>query len=283
MSNRIKLLGLAAIGALTAAIVWNSVSGPSLPAPSADPSASRPSPTAALPAEPTTASYLDQVLGGTAPGSPTGDRAQSKLWIAAGAWWAAMVDPKSLQYHIFELVDGGKSWRDTGTLIDERRSAQPDCLWDGSHLYIVSAAPDQDRVGRGPAHPLQLRREEPPVHPRPELPDPDHRDRGRLDGPRPGQHGRAVDDLRRRRRPGHRQPDARRRPPLGQPVRPARGRQPGDRRRRRQRRRLRPRADRRDVGQPVRRGVLPGQPSGWRSGRCLGGARDRHPGPRHGQ
>jgi hypothetical protein len=147
MSNRIKLLGLAAIGVLTAAIVWNSMSGPALPAPSVDPLASRPSPRAALPDEPTTATYLDQVLGGTAPGSPTGDRAQSKLWIAAGAWWAAMVDPKSLQYHIFELVDGGKSWRDTGTLIDERRSAQPDCLWDGSHLFIVSAAPSKTASG----------------------------------------------------------------------------------------------------------------------------------------
>jgi hypothetical protein len=147
MSNRIKLLGLAAIAALTVVIVWNSVSGPSLPLPSADPSRSRPSPTAALPDEPPTATYLDQVLGGTAPGSPTGDRAQSKLWIAGGAWWAAMVDPRSLQYHIFELVDGGKSWRDTGTLVDERRSAQPDCLWDGSHLYIVSAAPSKTASG----------------------------------------------------------------------------------------------------------------------------------------
>ncbi|MGZ8527301.1 MAG: hypothetical protein ACXWWR_00770 [Candidatus Limnocylindrales bacterium] len=147
MSNRIKLLGLTAIAALTAAIVWSSASGPSLPAPSLDPSASRPSPTAALPEEPKTATYLDQVLGGTAPGSPTGDRAQSKLWIASGAWWAAMVDPRSLQYHIFELVDGGKSWRDTGTLIDERRSAQPDSLWDGSHLFIVSAAPSRTASG----------------------------------------------------------------------------------------------------------------------------------------
>jgi hypothetical protein len=147
MSNRIKLLGLVAIAALTAAIVWNSSSGPSLPRPSADPTVSRPSATAALPAEPKTASYLDQVLGGVAPGSPTGDRSQSKLWIANGAWWAAMVEPRSLQYHIYELVDGGKSWRDTGTLIDERRSAQPDCLWDGTHLYIVSATPSKTENG----------------------------------------------------------------------------------------------------------------------------------------
>lgn len=147
MSNRIKLLGLVAIAALTAAIVWNSSSGPSLPRPSATPSVSRPSATAGLPAEPKTASYLDQVLGGTAPGSPTGDRAQSKLWIAGGAWWAAMVEPTSLQYHIYELVDSGKSWRDTGTLIDDRRSAQPDCLWDGTHLYIASATPSLTENG----------------------------------------------------------------------------------------------------------------------------------------
>jgi hypothetical protein len=147
MSNRIKFLGLAAILALTGVIVWNSASTPSLPTPSVDPSASRPSPTTALPGEPTTVSYADQVLGAAAPGSPTGNRAQSKLWIAGGAWWAAMLDPKSLQYHIFELIDGGKTWRDTGTLIDERRSAQPDCLWDGSHLYIVSATTSKTESG----------------------------------------------------------------------------------------------------------------------------------------
>jgi hypothetical protein len=139
MSSRIKFLGLAAIAALTAAIAWNSASSPSVPPPSVNPSVNRSSSTAALPNEPTTAAYLDQVLGAAAAGSPTGDRAQSKLWIAGGAWWAAMVEPTSLQYHIYELVDGGKTWRDTGTLIDERRSAQPDCLWDGTHLYIVSA------------------------------------------------------------------------------------------------------------------------------------------------
>ncbi|MEA2537109.1 MAG: hypothetical protein QOF11_1343 [Chloroflexota bacterium] len=147
MSNRIKLLGLAAVAAITVAIVWNSASGPTGPTPSSDPSASRPSPTAALPAEPKTATYLDQVLGAAGPGSPTGDRAQSKLWIAGGAWWAAMVEPTTLQYHIYELVDGGKSWRDTGTLIDERRGAQPDCLWDGTHLYVVSAATTKTASG----------------------------------------------------------------------------------------------------------------------------------------
>ena len=147
MSNRIKFLGLAAIAVLTGVIVWNSVSGPALPTPSPDPSAKRPSPTAALPDEPKTAFYLDQALGGAAPGSPTGDRAQSKLWIAGGTWWAAMVEPISLHYHIYQLVDGGKSWRDTGTLIDERRSAQPDCLWDGTHLYIVSATPAKTATG----------------------------------------------------------------------------------------------------------------------------------------
>ncbi|MDP9482179.1 MAG: hypothetical protein M3P84_03030, partial [Chloroflexota bacterium] len=147
MSNRIKVLGLVAIAALTAAIAWTSASSPSLPPPSADPTVSRPSPTPALPDEPKAATYLDQVLGGTAPGSPTGDRAQSKLWIAGGAWWAAMMEPRSLQYRIYELVDGGKSWRDTGTLIDERRTAQPDCLWDGTHLYVVSATASQTKSG----------------------------------------------------------------------------------------------------------------------------------------
>jgi hypothetical protein len=142
MSNRIKVFGLVAIATLTAAMVWTALGSPSgldgRPSPSAAASPVR-SPVPELPPEPVAATYLDQILPPDAPPAPTGSRTQSKLWVAAGAWWAVMLEPRSMTFHIYELVDSGKSWRDTGTRVDERPAAQPDTLWDGQHLYIVSA------------------------------------------------------------------------------------------------------------------------------------------------
>jgi hypothetical protein len=142
MSNRIKLLALGAIAALTVAAIWTVTSGSSTTGPSPAPSAAaRPSATPPLPAAPVVATHAEPTaLGPNAPQSPTGRGAQSMLWVAGGAWWAAMIEPKSQTYHIFQLVAGGASWRDTGTVIDERAQAQPDCLWDaqGKHLYVLS-------------------------------------------------------------------------------------------------------------------------------------------------
>ena len=140
MSNRIKLLALGAIAALTVAAIWTVTSGSSTPGPSPAPSAARASATPLLPAAPVVATHADQKLGANAPQSPTGRGAQSMLWVTGGTWWAAMIEPKSLTYHIYALNADGASWRDTGTVIDERAQAQPDCLWDaqGKHLYILS-------------------------------------------------------------------------------------------------------------------------------------------------
>jgi hypothetical protein len=141
MSNRIKFLGLAAIALLTAAIVWTATAEPfKRPSPdqSLPPTLAIPSPSATLPPEPVVASYVGQALGPNAPPAPTGDKAQSKLWVAEGSWWAVMLEPITKAYHIFELVSAGAAWRDTGTVVDVRPLAQPDCLWDGTHLYIAS-------------------------------------------------------------------------------------------------------------------------------------------------
>ncbi len=140
MSNRIKLVGLAAIGLLSAAVVW-SVAGPfgrTNPDATPRPSLSLQSQSADLPPVPTIASYPGQALGPGAPPAPTGDKAQSKLWVADGSWWAVMLEPLTHAYHVFELVDLGRTWRDTGTVVDDRPLAQPDCLWDGTHLYVAS-------------------------------------------------------------------------------------------------------------------------------------------------
>ncbi len=150
MSNRIKLLGLGAIAVLTLAIVWTAAQSSGLhggPDDTAAPTLSPPTPAPTLPPQPIATTYVDTLVGPGAPPSPTGDRAQSKLWVAGGSWWAAMVEPKSKAYHIYQLVDGGKSWFDTGTLIDDRKLAQPDCLWDGKHLYIVTSTPSKGTSG----------------------------------------------------------------------------------------------------------------------------------------
>ena len=141
MSNRIKLLGLAAIAVLTAVIVWTATNDPfgrTSPDQSLPPTLALPSPSATLPPEPAVASYAGQALGPNAPPAPTGDKAQSKLWVAEGSWWAVMLEPITKAYHIYELVSAGAAWRDTGTVVDDRPLAQPDCLWDGTHLYIAS-------------------------------------------------------------------------------------------------------------------------------------------------
>jgi hypothetical protein len=152
MSSRVKLLGLGAIFALTVAIVWTATATPGTPAATdagASPTAIPPSPTPDLPPEPIAVTYLDQVIGAGGPSSPTGHKAQSRLWVAEGAWWAAMFEPRSRTYHIYELVDGGKKWRDTGTVIDERPNAQLDCLWDAKdkRLYIASVTPSASTSG----------------------------------------------------------------------------------------------------------------------------------------
>jgi hypothetical protein len=150
MFNRLKAFGLIAITALTVAILWtaaNATSGPhDGPQGSAGPT---PTATAAavLPPEPLARTYVDQVLPPAETPWPTGGKIQSRIWVAGGSWWAVMIEPKSLAYHIYQLVAGGRSWRDTGTLVDTRTRSDPDCLWDGTHLYVVSSSPSKTAAG----------------------------------------------------------------------------------------------------------------------------------------
>jgi hypothetical protein len=78
---------------------------------------------------------------------PTATKAQSKLWFAAGSWWAGLVQPATNRQTIFRLDHASQIWQDTGTLVDERRFADPDFLWSGEHLYVVTAGPQA-----GPRH-----------------------------------------------------------------------------------------------------------------------------------
>jgi hypothetical protein len=75
----------------------------------------------------------------TCPTGPTAAKTQSKLWFNDGVWWGILFDGSSEEYHIYRY-DGAKGgWNDTGTLIDGRNTSRADALWDGPHLYVVSA------------------------------------------------------------------------------------------------------------------------------------------------
>jgi hypothetical protein len=64
------------------------------------------------------------------------DKPQSKLWYADGSWWALMVNAAG-SVNIFALQPD-HTWRDTGTVVDERASSTGDALWSGSRLYVAS-------------------------------------------------------------------------------------------------------------------------------------------------
>ena len=71
--------------------------------------------------------------------APTGEKPQSKLWVADGIWWGALFDSVSADFHIFRYDWAANTWSDTGTLIDGRTNIYLDALWDGTYLYVVSA------------------------------------------------------------------------------------------------------------------------------------------------
>jgi hypothetical protein len=85
--------------------------------------------------------------------APTGQKPQSKLWYADGVWWASMFNRLTGKHEIFRLNPATQSWSTTGTLLDERRKAATDALWDGTKLYVAAAvdgatSPDSARIRR---------------------------------------------------------------------------------------------------------------------------------------
>jgi PKD repeat protein len=82
--------------------------------------------------------YQDQSQAGAGTTAPSADKPESKLWYAAGNWWADLWDTISSTHHIFELNRSTEKWVDTGVVLDPRSDTQSDTLWDGSHLYVAS-------------------------------------------------------------------------------------------------------------------------------------------------
>jgi hypothetical protein len=75
----------------------------------------------------------------TGTSSPTGEKPQSKLWFNDGSWWGSVWSSASSAYDIQRFDAATQSWVDTAVVIDRRAKSQADMLWDGGHLYAVSA------------------------------------------------------------------------------------------------------------------------------------------------
>lgn len=82
--------------------------------------------------------------------APTGEKPQSKLWVAHGQWWGVLWDVGSQDFHIFRYDDADGTWHDTGVLVDERSTGRVDALWDGVSLYIASAGTNAGTVSHSP-------------------------------------------------------------------------------------------------------------------------------------
>lgn len=87
--------------------------------------------------------------------APTASKPQSKLWYveSTNTWWGVLLDDASNAHHIYRFDAVSDSWVDTGTLVDSREKARVDVLWDGQHVYVVSA-----RTSRTAADAIQFRR-----------------------------------------------------------------------------------------------------------------------------
>ena len=79
--------------------------------------------------------------------APTGQKPESKLWYADGTWWGALWNNtvRRMEIHRFnQATQATNAWTPTGTIIDGRRNAEADTLWDGTKLYVLTHMKDTD-------------------------------------------------------------------------------------------------------------------------------------------
>lgn len=82
--------------------------------------------------------------------APTGQKPQSKLWYAHGLWWGSLYNAAVSDFHIYRFGPADNAWHDTGVLVEPRKTASMDVLWDGTHLYVASAGKDPNNTGHSP-------------------------------------------------------------------------------------------------------------------------------------
>lgn len=136
MSTRARvvvLIAIAAISLTSFVLLYPSTGAPAASRPP------EPSPRATLlPPIADAVTHMDHAFDPRVVPSPTGSKAQSKLWYSNGAWWGLMHEPASDELHIYRLDDEGARWVDTNTLVDERPLARGDALAVGDQVYVAT-------------------------------------------------------------------------------------------------------------------------------------------------
>ena len=93
--------------------------------------------------------YRDFSFTASGVSNPTGEKPQSKLWFNDGVWWGSLFDRSTEEYRVYRYNWSAHAWSDTGTRIDERNTSKADTLWDGTHLYVVSAGSSRTNSSHG--------------------------------------------------------------------------------------------------------------------------------------
>jgi len=91
-----------------------------------------------------TVGHRDFAFTAASVAKPSGEKPQSKLWYVDGTWWGSLFDAQAEEYHVYRFDPAAQAWEDTGTALDARNSSHGDALWDGTHLYLASAAATAD-------------------------------------------------------------------------------------------------------------------------------------------
>jgi chitodextrinase len=83
--------------------------------------------------------YQGPVYGDVSATPPTEDKPQSKLWYAAGTWWALMLSQQTATVHVYRLL-ADHTWVSASGTVDDRPESTGDALWDAQaqKLYVVS-------------------------------------------------------------------------------------------------------------------------------------------------
>lgn len=83
--------------------------------------------------------YQGPVYGDVSSTPPTEDKPQSKLWYAAGTWWALMLSQQTATVHVYRLL-ADHTWVSASGTVDDRPESTGDALWDAQaqKLYVVS-------------------------------------------------------------------------------------------------------------------------------------------------
>ena len=86
------------------------------------------------------AGYRDYNYGTSGSSTPTGEKAESKLWYNDGLWWGSLYNSSAQEFRIYRFNPTTQSWSDTGTALDDRNTSRADVLWDANtqKLYVVS-------------------------------------------------------------------------------------------------------------------------------------------------